>query len=236
MCTLSFLPLADGFALAMNRDEQLNRVTARPPSRHAIGGGFAIYPAEPGGGTWIGVRENGFAMALLNWYAHPVRPDCLSRGRLIPQLLNGGDYQSATNQFVDVDLARTNPFRLVCVDTASEVIREFRWDGTVFSFVDHPWKIAHWYSSGFDEPGVIVARSAVARKAALQPDMGSIAWVRRLHASHEVERGPYSICMHRTDAQTVSYTEIEFTADHPDLRYLPCSPCQATPLPTASPM
>ena len=39
--------------------------------------------------------------------------------------------------------------------------------------------------------------------------IASLAWMRRLHRSHVPAPGPFSICVHREDARTVSYTEIE---------------------------
>ena len=45
-----------------------------------------------------------------------------------------------------------------------------------------------------------------AKAARNQKFEGRLNWLRRLHRSHLPERGPFSICMHRSDAATVSYT------------------------------
>jgi hypothetical protein len=53
MCTVSFLPKPQGFYLAMNRDEKLDRFAALPPKIVDLANRQAIFPREPTGGTWI---------------------------------------------------------------------------------------------------------------------------------------------------------------------------------------
>ena len=45
-------------------------------------------------------------------------------------------------------------------------------------------------------------------------------------ASHEPERGPFSICMHRREAATVSYTEIDVTRNRATMGYVPGPLCK----------
>ena len=48
MCTLSFVPFERDYLVGMNRDEQLLRRRALPPTaRLASGDPAAIYPQEP---------------------------------------------------------------------------------------------------------------------------------------------------------------------------------------------
>jgi len=51
MGTVSFLPRAQGFYLAMNRDEQRERVASLPPDIVELKSHRAIFPREPTGGT-----------------------------------------------------------------------------------------------------------------------------------------------------------------------------------------
>ena len=46
------------------------------------------------------------------------------------------------------------------------------------------------------------------------------------HRSHWPDRGPYSPCMHREDAVTVSYTRIRVDVDAVELTYVDGSPCK----------
>ena len=57
MYTVTFIAGNSGYALGMNRDEQLTRVKALPPTRQQINDRAALFPSEPGGGTWMGVKD-----------------------------------------------------------------------------------------------------------------------------------------------------------------------------------
>jgi hypothetical protein len=227
MCTLSFLAGTDGFSLAMNRDEQRTRVDALPPAAHQCGTLSAWYPSEPGGGTWIGINSRGFALALVNSYAHPHKLSAWSRGHLIPKLLATDSVVSLEEDLAVAGPDRFNPFRLVAVDPGLRAVREFHWNGRSLSRAVFPWQIAHWFSSAFDEARVIRARSETAQLAASEPDAGSLVWARRLHSTHEPERGACSICMHRPDARTVSYTEITWHAGKVQISYHAGAPCES---------
>ena len=49
----------------------------------------------------------------------------------------------------------------------------------------------------------------------------------RFQASHAPERGPWSPCMHRADAVTVSASQVRVDARAVALRYAPGAPCTA---------
>jgi hypothetical protein len=50
--------------------------------------------------------------------------------------------------------------------------------------------------------------------------------LRALHRSHLPAKDAFAICMHRTDAQTVSYTEVMVESGRAVLRYAPGAPCE----------
>ena len=60
-----------------------------------------------------------------------------------------------------------------------------------------------------------------------EPDAGSLSWLRTLHSSHGLAAGPFSVCAHRLDAGTVSYSEIAFDANIVTFkfRYIDGPPC-----------
>jgi hypothetical protein len=91
---------------------------------------------------------------------------------------------------------------------------------------DHRWDLGIWISSGFDEPGARRERGRIFRQALRQRSAGTLEWMRRLHHSHIPEAGPYSICMHRADAATVSYTEVLVSARRGRMRYQAGAPCE----------
>ena len=51
------------------------------------------------------------------------------------------------------------------------------------------------------------------------------------HASHGAEASAYSACMHRPDAETVSFTRVKVTGSEVVVRYSPASPCRQYPRP-----
>ncbi len=229
MCTVSFLPKRSGFMLAMNRDEQVSRPRALPPRPHQTGFHKSLYPSEKSGGTWIGVNDAGLSMALINWYAKPQRDRalCVSRGIVVPHLLAADNLAEIGVFFSDLPLAQINPFRLIAISAGERKIREWRWDGKVLKSSAHAWTRRHWFSSGYDEALVNRKRASVVRAAAASAQ--TPAWLRKLHRSHLPERGPFSICMHRAEAQTVSYAEITVTGRKAGMIYTAGSPCTKKP-------
>ena len=227
MCTVTFIARRNGYVLGMNRDEKLARVAALPPIRHRLGSQDALFPSEPNGGTWIGVNSAGVTLALLNWYSVPARVagQSVSRGEVVKSSLVADSPGTADEALGELLLARVNPFRLIGVFPASHAVVEWRWNLQRLERLDLRWQTATWISSGFDEPGAQQTRRRAFGEALRQSSVGSVDWLRRLHRSHSPERGPYSHCMHRQDAATVSYTEVAVSRQMATLRYIPGNPC-----------
>lgn len=228
MCTLSLVPSARGFRLGMNRDEQRTRAIAHGPTMFAVRGVRAVAPREPTGGTWIALNAHGLALALLNWYAEPWSPPgaARSRGEIIPALAGSAELSEVAAGLPALDLASTRPFRLVAVAAAERGVCEWRWNGRVLERTAHPWGRTHWFSSAVDEAAATRTRAAVCETTAMAADPTRPDWIRRLHGAHAPERGARSICMHRPDAETVSYTEIEVDATAATLTYHAGAPCR----------
>ena len=47
------------------------------------------------------------------------------------------------------------------------------------------------------------------------------------HRSHRPVRGPWSVCMHRLDARTVSYSQLRASETELSFRYAQGAPCRA---------
>ncbi len=233
MCTVTFIPRRGGYSLGMNRDEKLTRQIARPPARRKCGDSVVICPAEPGGGTWIAVNEKRVCLALINWYSIKARAggEPVSRGEVVSSAIAASEPGSVAIMLANLPLSQINPFRLIGVFPESNTIFEWRWDLKSLVRKKHPWQAQQWISSGFDEPEAQRVRSATFRKAQLQRSAGSVAWLRRLHRSHSPEPGPFSICMHRADAATVSYTEITVSAHQAKMHYHAGTSCQGSTMP-----
>jgi hypothetical protein len=124
-------------------------------------------------------------------------------------------------------LKQINPFRLVGVFPVTREIVEWRWDLKSLVRKKFRWEDQQWISSGLDEPAARRVRGRTFREALKQKSAGSLGWLRRLHRSHTPAAGAFSICMHRSDAITVSYTEIVLASRFATMRYYAGAPCRS---------
>jgi hypothetical protein len=231
MCTVSFLPTTSGFFVAMNRDEKRSRVAALPPEVMQFDRARAVLPREPGGGTWIAVNDCGICLALINWHRIAREPagTVVSRGDVILRLLNASSCSDIAEAIARLPLQKLRPFRLIAIAPHQRGLIEWQWDLIQLQPHSHSWTPEYWFSSGFDELKVEVERQSVCQNFQAGAT-GSISGLRQLHRSHLPERGPFSVCMHRPDAKTVSYTEVVLEKDVVSMRYQGGSPCGPAPV------
>src|SRR5258707_11078162 len=233
MCTVTFIARKKGYCLGMNRDEKLTRPTGLPPKKRKVDGRAIIYPSEPGGGTWIAMNDHGATLALINWYSIAARVGgkAVSRGEVINSMSAAISPDFADAALHELPLNQINPFRLIGVFPVTGEIVEWRWNLKQLVRKNLPWKSQQWISSGFDEPTAQRVRSRTYRLAQKQKSPGAVEWLRRLHRSHMPQTGPFSTCMHRKDAATVSYTEVAVSGQHALMRYCNRAPCQSRSVP-----
>jgi hypothetical protein len=228
MCTVTFSPRKRGFALAMNRDEQLTRAIGLPPTESDINGRRVLAPSEPVGGTWISLNDSGTAFALINWYSihSRVKMKAVSRGGVVKIVSLSNTARAAAAALAQLPLPRINPFRLIGIFPGADEIVEWRWDLKKLSPKKNSWRLQQWISSGYDEPAAQQIRGKTFQQALRQTSVGSLDWLRRLHRSHAPDSGPFSTCMHRAGAATVSYSEVTVSSRTAQMRYFDGAPCQ----------
>ena len=228
MCTLTLVPTVDGYFAGMNRDELLTRPAALPPEIHERKAMKLVYPREPSGGTWIACNSRGNLLALLNWNeidSVSLGEKRKTRGLVIPHLIPQ-EHSSSTDSCVKrLTLDGVFPFRLIGVFQNERKLIEWRWDGTAIQQLGWAWARKHWFSSSLSDTRAAAERGRVCEVAALDRIAGSGSWLRSLHRSHDPKPGPYTICVHRQDASTFSYTEVECDRSSISMRYLSGSPC-----------
>jgi transport and Golgi organization protein 2 len=234
MCTVTFIARRNGYALGMNRDEKLSRAAGLPPRLTHLNGRAILAPSEPSDGTWIGVNDTGATLALINWYSviSRVAGQTVSRGEVVKPCLPSDSPALVDATLMQLPLVHVNPFRLIGVFPACNAVVEWRWNLQHLERRDHRWHINNWISSGFDEPGAQQTRGKAFGEALRQTSAGSMDWLRRLHCSHGPECGPYSTCMHREGAATVSYSEVTVSRRMATMRYAPGAPCRTALMPT----
>jgi hypothetical protein len=227
MCTITLVPRGSGYHFAMNRDERLSREAAHPPEIVELDGVRAAYPYEPSTrGTWIAVNDIGITLAVLNWnFGVPRKLRERSRGSLIPRIIGGRSFPDVERRLSSADFSGILPFRLFGVFPRQHLVCEWRWDRQLLRHELLPWQPRHWFSSGLSDEQADQNRGRITAAAWQESDAGTSEWIWRLHRSHQPEPGAFSICVHRDDAQTVSFTEIELEENKLMMRYRPGSPC-----------
>jgi hypothetical protein len=233
MCTLSVITRNYGYLLGMNRDERITRGAGLFPEIHAFTDTKTISPSVGDGGSWIAANEYGIALAVLNWNvvisADIVSRKSRSRGLLIPALIGSRTLPALQGALAVLSLKGTMPFRLVAVCPSEKKVGEWRWDSVQMEFVSHEWQARHWFSSSLSDREADRLRGTACRDAWSQPDAGTAPWLRRLHASHSYASGPFSVCVHRSDVQTLSYSEVDCTPAAIRMRHSVGSPCTMPP-------
>jgi hypothetical protein len=226
MCTLSFVPTQDGYVAGMNRDEKLTRPRAIAPERFDFPGAIALFPRENSGGTWIGCNSHGNLLALLNWNDVEPRVDgknLRSRGLLIPELIGEDDLTDTRS--AQLDLSGVLPFRLVGAFPRESLLVEWRWDGLHRQEFKFAWRKRHWFSSSVSDALAQRERGRTCEKAEGYGSLEPVSGVRNVHQSHDPVPGPFSICVHRKDAATVSYTEVRCSGEGISMSYRSGNPC-----------
>ncbi len=147
MCTVTYLPTGENsFILTHNRDEQTIRETAALPAIYEANGIRMVYPRDPkGGGTWIGMANNGMVACLLNgaFERHiPHPPYKHSRGLVILDMFSFPDIVSFFNEYPFQGL---EPFTLIIFHRGS--LWRLIWDGQTLHREDLPSDRPHIYSS-----------------------------------------------------------------------------------------
>jgi hypothetical protein len=236
MCTVAFVPLEEGgYALGHNRDERRSRSRGLPPELRERDGRTVLAPRDPdGGGTWIAVHDGGVTLCLLN--AVEGRPERLptepkSRGLILWEMLHldGADAIESRLAAARSELPEVRPFHLVVAEPSRNgrpaVSVRFRWDGSTLERDDHEGPRLY-VSSSLDPTGAERTRASSWRRLLERHGTIGPAVLRGWLASHEPERGPLSVCMHRPEAKTVSRTLITVTPKGIELAYLEGSPCK----------
>ena len=228
MCTLSIIPAEQGYLAGMNRDELLTRSPALPPATFHRKCMAAIHPREPSGGTWIACNSRGNLLALLNWNEVDLRAlgeKSRTRGGVIPELIYEAESSSTDLRLRQMDLVGVFPFRLIGAFPEERTFVEWQWDGLRAIRFNYPWERRHWFSSSISNTRAKEVRSGVCEAAAAETTVLDEHWLRRLHRSHTPDPGPFSICVHRPDVATLSYTEVKHHDSSVSMKYFSGNPC-----------
>ena len=223
MCTVSWIHEPGGYQLFCNRDEKLTRGIAGPPRLALRDGVQFLAPADADfSGTWIATNEFGLSLCLLNGVPGP---SSRSRGLLVLDLISLPSVEALVDRVRRLDLSPYAPFTLASVEpqTPAAVVD---WNGAraAFSFPNE----SHFMltSSSFDSGRVREKRLEAYSKVTglgCTPEL-----LAHFHKSHGGTPSAYSICMHRLDAETVSFSRIRASSDGIEFSYHGAAPCRCS--------
>lgn len=210
---MTIVPRGKGFRLACNRDERDARPAATAPKRHDIPPRVATFPTDPmSGGTWIGVNDRGLVMTILNRSdtAGRTRRAPLSRGLIVPALLELSAAREAVDAAGGLDPAAYEPFHLVVTDrTEAGLVTS---DGRDTSIRWFPLiRPLMFTSSGLGDALVDEPRRRLFERLVLEAD----DWLDGQHQFHRhrwPDRPELSVWMERVGVRTVSRSVIDVSA------------------------
>jgi hypothetical protein len=216
MCTVSWLRQPGGYHLFCNRDEKRTRGIALPPRVVERDGLRYIAPVDAdSGGTWIAVNEHAVTLCLLNGGSLQAER---SRGLVIPELIRARSVADCKLLFQNLNLEPFAPFTLLMIEPDGPGVAA-TWDGAGASI--DPRVQAPLISSSYEPDAVRRERlREFDRHWPHNPEA-----LLRFHASHNAPTGAHAPCMHRLDAETVSFSRVIVADGRIRFEYLPAAPC-----------
>jgi len=232
MCTVTWLRNDEGYQLFCNRDEKLTRGRAMAP-RHGVRDGVRLLAPRDAdfGGTWIATNEYGVSLCLLNGVnlANPCgHPRARSRGLLLLDLISSASLAEVCERVRYTDLAAFAPFTLAGLEPGAPAA-VIEWNGSrrTVGFQDELWGMLT--SSSFDTEKVRKRRREEFMRLIFSGQDIDANALASFHQSHSPTRSAYSVCMHRLDAETLSFSRIAVSRAEIDFFYTPAAPCEQAP-------
>lgn len=216
----------EGYDLFFNRDEQKARSRASLPAMYKTESGTAyVAPIDnDAGGTWIAVNEFGITICLLNHYQFQqieTYKNWRSRGEIVRILAETANIREVKSRFKSIDLSDYRAFRLFAIDRSGNN-RLCVWDGRTLSI--ELTTTSPQASSAVDAKNVKQVRGQFYADSGLAKSTNKTDFY-RYHASHHPEPSQSSVCMHREEAETVSFTHINVKDNCAQVYYSDGSPC-----------
>lgn len=220
MCTVSFIPLKDGYILTSNRDEKIYRQTAAPKV-FTENGIKLLYPKdEKAGGTWIVAREDGTSIVLLNgaFINHIKKTNyCKSRGIILMEIIQT---KFPLLYFQEMNLDNVEPFTLIIFQ--HKILTEVKWDGLEKHTFDKSIKKPHiWSSSTLYNRNQKIKRKQWFEDFCKYNNPLSTDKVLSFHTNTQITNTEYGLVINREDkTRTVSITQLLLKNDKLEMTYV----------------
>ena len=212
MCTVLFFPTKEGYYFASLRDESPKRAKAKIPAVVNNDELSYLAPIDPlGGGSWVGVNENGSVIILLNGgFQTHIREKSYrkSRGLIVTELLTK---EMPVVEWSLMDMDGIEPYTLIIFDDGN--LFQLVWDGAekhrMLLENDKPylWSSATLYDSSAQQ----IRNDLFQNWIAMSPPITKLTVLNFLKSFENKEIG---FLMNRNDSvQTLSYSFIELLDD-----------------------
>ncbi len=218
MCTVTYIPTANGAFLTSNRDERTDRSPAEPPAnRHA--GDTLTYPRDAhAGGTWIALKGHNNAAVLLNGgFKNHVRERSYRKSRGIV-MLEIMEATAPVECFANMPLKGIEPFTLILL-TRGTLLR-CTWDGSrkhrhhLDPAQPHIWASATLYGREAQEMRAQSLRRWFGKTAI------NASNILDFHLQDDIRFNPsQSFHPNRATMATVSVTSIDLDSEEPSVYY-----------------
>lgn len=224
MCTVSWLTEGGDYHVFFNRDEQRSRSQSVAPAIHLIEQTQTLMPIDPdGNGSWISSNEFGLTLCLLNFY-QGIKPqgELTSRGLLLKALSAHQTVSAVDKQLHQGILNHYAPFSLLAFgynESHQWVQKTWQWSGVELTIINLQ---SPFTSSSVEFEQVSQSRLSLARQQSTPMTVNDVI---NYHQSHQPSKGHLSVCMHRDDAKSVSFSHIHVTAQHINFSYKNASAC-----------
>jgi hypothetical protein len=220
MCTVSFVPLQNGFLVTSNRDEKVNRSTI-PPKIYSENGISLLYPKDKtAGGTWIVSRKDGTFIVLLNGaYVNHQKLDQYrkSRGQIVLEIIQA---KFPLLYFQEMNLENIEPFTLIIYQL--KTLTEVKWDGIEKHQFDKSIKQHHIWSSAtlYNRKQKLIRKQWFNEFCRYNNPLTTDKML-SFHTKAHVANKEYGLVIDREDkTKTVSITQLLLNNDKLEMTYI----------------
>ncbi len=222
MCTITWTAEQLSYEIFFNRDELKTRAKASPPQIYKQNGISTIFPLDPdGSGTWIFINDRGISAALLNYNVPLEKREYKSRGTLLTEICFESDRDKMLQLIIEKKLEQYRGFTLCLFEPGTQPFL-YRWNGKEITPINENQPIV---SSSYKLKEVRENRKMF-YKSIIAENGNSNSTHLEFHKSHIPEKSYRSTCMHRADAETISFSQISCDEKSIRFTYMGTSPCR----------
>lgn len=220
MCSVSFVPIKDGFLFTSNRDEKTYRPTIEPKI-YIENKVKLMYPKDDkAGGTWIVAKEDGTCIVLLNgaFINHQKKENYRkSRGVVLIEIITAKDPLSS---FYEINLKQIEPFTLIIFH--NDQLTEVKWDGVEKHIIPRLNNKPHFWSSAtlYDLNEQRIRQQWFQDYCNAKSDL-TVENMLSFHRHTHLENTEYGLVINRKDrTQTVSITQLVMKNKSVEMTYI----------------